>query len=545
MAAAKVAKVEAEVTDSLEIGVAFEEVRVANGKVKVTARITVETAMPEQNERLPHVVEKTTVAVGQEFMREYYRNMMERADLELILRLRSGNSGVGIRLMGKRRYTIKTVFGTVPMKRTRIRHKGSGITEIPSAKKWGTPKQILITDGLKNAVCDLVVKQSFSSTLRQLEAMTGERKIVSKSSIGNILHEAGEKLAVAEAERAQKVYDEDEEAKRLLGRAESYIGDEFFEQVYLNGEEIDEENIEDLLEEIEWDPRERMEMADKTKLITNPEVIIEPLRQNKLEAGIETDLVIVEPDEVVTRSQSADTMWLINYAAVVIAAVVIAAGKTYYFSAISSTQLLYEVGSLLATLGVDRGNKGLLVISDGAAWIRRWIDSIGIVEKTSVLCWYHLKKRCWRLIREAIKNKEDRLTIKKELLKYLWRGQVEGARKYLTKIMTDVEDGCSTIEVIDIKKIEVLREYLLLRELHIPDYLARVKGKQWIANTKIEKFNDWSVAVRCKKQNGMRWSKAGVGAIAALETARRNEELEGWRESGKLTNWEEVIKRAA
>ena len=103
--------------------------------------------------------------------------------------------------------------------------------------------------------------------------------------------------------------------------------------------------------------------------------------------------------------------------------------------------------------------------------------------------------------------------------------------------MIDIEAGLCPIEISQIKAIEALREYLSMRKAHIPDYLSRLRNKEWIANTKIEKFNDWSVSSRCKKKLGMKWTRAGVGAIAALAAARRNGELETWRKEGKLPAW--------
>jgi hypothetical protein len=50
-------------------------------------------------------------------------------------------------------------------------------------------------------------------------------------------------------------------------------------------------------------------------------------------------------------------------------------------------------------------------------------------------------------LREGIKSKEDRARIKKELLRYLWRGKVAEARAYLGKMLTEIEDGISKIEV--------------------------------------------------------------------------------------------------
>ena len=49
----------------------------------------------------------------------------------------------------------------------------------------------------------------------------------------------------------------------------------------------------------------------------------------------------------------------------------------------------------------------------------------------------------------------------------------------------------------------------------------------------MEKYNDWAVSARCKHQ-GMSWSPQGVLALAALEAARRNSELDGWRRDRAL-----------
>jgi hypothetical protein len=58
----------------------------------------------------------------------------------------------------------------------------------------------------------------------------------------------------------------------------------------------------------------------------------------------------------------------------------------------------------------------------------------------------------------------------------------------------------------------------------------------WIASNRVEKFNDWSVSVRCKHR-GMEWTEAGVVGLAALEAARRNGELDQWRAKRSLPAW--------
>ena len=68
----------------------------------------------------------------------------------------------------------------------------------------------------------------------------------------------------------------------------------------------------------------------------------------------------------------------------------------------------------------------------------------------------------------------------------------------------------------------------------------------WIASTRVEKYNDWAVSARCKHQ-GMSWSPQGVLALAALEAARRNGELDAWRRDGALPEraLPEPVRKAA
>ncbi|MGZ3389374.1 MAG: hypothetical protein ACXVCF_07245, partial [Isosphaeraceae bacterium] len=63
--------------------------------------------------------------------------------------------------------------------------------------------------------------------------------------------------------------------------------------------------------------------------------------------------------------------------------------------------------------------------------------------------------------------------------------------------------------------VEEFVAYLDKRRAYIPDYQQRQRAGLWIASTRVEKYNDWAVSVRCKHQ-GMSWSPPGVLALAAL-----------------------------
>jgi hypothetical protein len=81
--------------------------------------------------------------------------------------------------------------------------------------------------------------------------------------------------------------------------------------------------------------------------------------------------------------------------------------------------------------------------------------------------------------------------------------------------------------------VEELIAYLEKRRAYIPDYQQRQRAGLWIASTRVKKYNDWAVSARCKNR-GMSWSPQGVLALAALEAARRNGELDAWRRDRAL-----------
>ena len=123
--------------------------------------------------------------------------------------------------------------------------------------------------------------------------------------------------------------------------------------------------------------------------------------------------------------------------------------------------------------------------------------------------------------------KQWRRTFAKQLLQKLWNGKVDEAIELLQSGRPRVRNWA---------RVEELIAYLQKRRAYIPDYEQRRRSGLWIASTRVEKFNDWAVSARCKHQ-GMSWSPEGVLALAALEAARRNGELEHWRRVRALPNF--------
>jgi hypothetical protein len=174
---------------------------------------------------------------------------------------------------------------------------------------------------------------------------------------------------------------------------------------------------------------------------------------------------------------------------------------------------------LLAVLGVHRDTRRLLVLADGARWIREWFEGLGLQGGTMIVCWWHLVKRCQQDRSRACRGRAHRREVESAVLKALWHGRVDAAMQVLR----------SRVDVM--RNVNVLGDligYLAVRRGYLPDYEARQRAGLGIASNRVAKFHDWSVSARCQHE-GMEWTEAGVMALAALEAARRNGELRTWR----------------
>jgi len=71
------------------------------------------------------------------------------------------------------------------------------------------------------------------------------------------------------------------------------------------------------------------------------------------------------------------------------------------------------------------------------------------------------------------------------------------------------------------ERIDDLMGYLLRKRRMIVDYGERRGRGLWLASTRVEKWNDLSVAERCKHR-GMSWTSSGVPATALCAAEQKN-----------------------
>ena len=497
-------------TDSLQTTIALSPVNGLGQEFSLELSLRMALPIPQQNENLPEQIEAFVHQAGVEVMRQLFRALMEKADQELLLQVRQGKGGAGIQLRGTCPFTFKTIFGGVTVKRSRISHKLDGTIEVPSATAWNTSHQLHITQNLRDAVCDQMSDESAGKTCADVCESAGDERLLARSTILNILHQEGEQLMAAQRERARAILDEASEAELAL----------------LGPTVTDPEALTGLVDDDP--PWEGSEEADAEWEQTQAELVATgfpgcvpafPMGRDEPRV-VDEGFVIVEPDEVKTKAQASTgrkEIWTYT-------AAVLVAGLRHVFVDTTPESLLVQVSALLWQLGVLNSERRLLVLGDGASWIRNWFESLGICSKTMVLCWWHLRKRCYEQMSLAGGPKDRRRAFEKELLGQLWRGNTDAAIELLKVAGEWVRNPAA---------VEDLIGYLEKRRAYIPDYQERQRAGFWIASTRVEKFNDWAVSARCKHQ-GMSWTPEGVLALAGLEAARRNGELDDWRRDRTL-----------
>jgi hypothetical protein len=510
-------------TDDLQATITISPVNCQAHTLSVHLELQMVLPLPPQDEHLPDQIEAHVHQAGLHMQRRLFQILIEKADQELVLQQRHGKNGAGIQRRGTRPHTFKTIFGAVTVGRLRIGHKADGTMEVPSAIAWNTSHQLTITQNLRDAVCDQMSDHSAGESRADVCQDAGDEDLLGRSTVLDIVHQAGAALIDAQHQRARAILDgASEEQRAALGAA---LADD------PEGMPADEPD-----DDPPWDPEDpawQQEPPPEWVVTGFPGWEPSPPVLRAEPRAVDERVVIVEPDEVKTKAQPSTgrtEIWTST-------ALILVAGLRIAVADATAQGLWWQVAALLLELDVLSGGRRLLVLGDGASWIRTWFESLGIDPKAMIVCWWHLRKRCYENLSAAGGPKDRRQELSQSLRDRLWAGKVDEAILLLRAALEWVRNP---------KALEDLIGYLEKRRAYIPDDGERRRVGRWIASTRVEKFNDWAVSERCKHR-GMSWSSEGVLALAVLEAARRNNELDAWRQTGVLPERElpDPVREAA
>src|SRR4029077_19414529 len=258
--------------------------------------------------------------------------------------------------------------------------------------------------------CDQMIDRSAGKSRADVCRYAGDEDLLGRSTVVDIVHREGEQLVVAQRERARAVLDGAPEAhSALLGPA---VADPDAVTACVDDDLPCDDSEE---AEAEWEQVQAEWIATG---FPGCEPAC-PVGRDEPRA-VDEGFVIVEPDEVKTKAQPSTgrkEVWTYT-------AVVLVAELRYALAEATAEGLWLQVSALLLELGVLCGERRLLVLGDGAGWIRTWFESLGISSKAMILCWWHLRKRCYESMSSAGGPKDRRRAFEKELLGLLWRGEL-------------------------------------------------------------------------------------------------------------------------
>lgn len=150
-----------------------------------------------------------------------------------------------------------------------------------------------------------------------------------------------------------------------------------------------------------------------------------------------------------------------------------------------------------------------------------WYKNLGII-----LDWYHLEKKCKEQLSMALKGREIRNQVLKQLMPILWHGITDEGIVLLKKLDSALIKNES--------KRDKLIEYLKRNKPYIPCYAIRKELGLRNSSNIGEKMNDLVVSNR-QKHNGMSWSKDGSIALASITALKRNKESKKWFQEKELS----------
>jgi len=153
----------------------------------------------------------------------------------------------------------------------------------------------------------------------------------------------------------------------------------------------------------------------------------------------------------------------------------------------------------------------VVAITDGASCIRSQLVQVFGFLITIILDWFHLCKKVREKMTMIARSKDEKISHTKQIVRHLWRGEVDEAKNYLAAQVVARNAGVR----------DDLLGYLDKHKSEIINYEKRRAVKKPIGSGRMEKGVDLIIGQR-QKRGGMSWSDAGSKALAILTVEQLN-----------------------
>jgi hypothetical protein len=360
----------------------------------------------------------------------------------------------------------------------------------------------IITRGLQELACLLPQDLSFASVERLLGWPTQEQKVLSETTVRNLVRTHGQ--IIRQAEQA--------EVAALLSREDlATLTPQLAPAVQPRRRAAWPASlsaaVDQALGAATPQPPPGVTSADWERVLTvrraEQERSVDALR--RLGPEVRPDQVVVTTDEVLTRKMTRRRFNELHTARLVTTE-----GSRY----LSGTGDTFATLLLLLVLICAGRQRLVVLLADGARWIRAFFAALAAVHSHSrmILDWFHLRKRCAELGSMICYGRKAKAALLRPVLRHLWHGEVDAAIGVLEAYRPQARN---------LERLEELLAYLRERQPYIPNYRERRREREYIGSGQVEKANDLIVAKR-QKGAGMHWSLATSDALAALRTLMLN-----------------------
>ena len=397
---------------------------------------------------------------------------------------------------------VASRFGTLSLARQVFAPVAEGAHVLPGNALLPPHQGMIITRGLQELACLLPQDLSFDTVTRLLSWQTQDDQVLSDTTVRNLVRTHGQIIRQAEQAEVEALLERDDLATLTplvvpLQQPRRRAG----WPAELNAA------VDRALSAGASRPPPGVTAADWERVLTarREEQVRSVAELRRLGPEVAPDQVLATTDEVLTRKLARRRFNELRTARVM------TRQGSRYLSGTSARFLLLLLVMVLLCAGRQRV---VLLLADGARWIRNWFAALHALRASStmILDWFHLRKRCAELASMICHGRQAKAALLGPLYRELWQGEVDAAIARLEAYRPQARN-C--------ERLEELIEYLRERQPYIPNYRQRRREREYIGSGQVEKANDLIVAQR-QKGAGMHWSLATSDALAALRTLMLN-----------------------
>jgi hypothetical protein len=361
---------------------------------------------------------------------------------------------------------------------------------------------MIITRGLQELACLLPQDLSFDSVERLLGWQTQEAQVISDTTVRNLVRSHGQIIRQAEQAEVTALLQHDDLAMltpQLLPPQQPRRRAGW--PAELNAA------VDTALIAGATRPPAGVTAADWERVLTarRAEHVQSVAELRRLGPELAAEQVLASTDEVLTRKSTRR-----RFNELRTARVMTTQGSRY----LSGTGAGFLALLLIMVLLCAGRQRVVLLLADGARWIRNWFVALHALraDSTMILDWFHLRKRCAELGSMICHGRQAKAALLRPLYRHLWQGEVDAAIGLLEAYRPQARNT---------ERLDELIQYLHDRQAYIPNYRQRRRERQYIGSGQVEKANDLIVAQR-QKGAGMHWSLETSDALAALRTLMLN-----------------------